>query len=77
MDTVLTIRTADRQVATELKDFIEQRFEDHVNCTWWEGAWEVCIAEEDEEIGDLCEELRRTDNFNEGKFTYHAEIAEF
>ena len=68
MEKTITVRTADRHLAGLIKYEIEAIIEDHVNCTWHEGAWEVSAEGKSWDIDMIASDYRECDNYREGLF---------
>ncbi len=65
----ITIRTTSKHLAVIIKEEIESLLDEHVNCTWYDGAWEVGADGEAEEIDAIAADYRECDNYKDGLFT--------
>lgn len=73
MEKNITIRTADKGIAEDLHAFMGQWFDEHINFIWWDGAWELSLDANGDDIDSLAEEIRHSENFKENKLTFKVE----
>lgn len=65
----ITVRTASKDLAVIIKEEMESMLEEHVNCTWYDGAWEVTADGEAGDIDVIASDYRECDNYKDGLFT--------
>lgn len=49
----MTIRTANKNFADNIYRTLSLTHEEHINYIWWDGAWEISLEGDDEEIDSL------------------------
>lgn len=69
MEKNLTIRTASENLAEDLRNDLALYFDQHINFTWYEGAWQLGVEADEKGINDYVEDLKKCDSFKEGRFT--------
>lgn len=71
----LTICTTSKGIAEDLHCYLTLWFDQHINFTWYDGAWQLSLNANEDEIDGLTEELRHSDNYKESKITFTTEKA--
>lgn len=66
MDKIITLRTAELEIATSLQEQITAILDENVNCTWFDEAWEVSTFGEASEIEDIAAQIRQCENYADG-----------
>ena len=69
----LTIRTADKHLAAQLREDLALMVEGHINFTFYDGAWEIVLEADEKDMKRIANMLMDCENFREGKFTYEIE----
>lgn len=49
----ITIRTKSKNIAESIHTTLSLTHKDHINFIWWEGAWELSLEGDDEEINGI------------------------
>lgn len=69
----LTIRTADENLAAQLRESLSKIVEEHINFTYYDGAWQLGLETDEATMKYIVSELDACENFREGKFSYEIE----
>lgn len=70
MEKNLTIRTANEDLAEEIRNTATVFFGQHINFTWYDGEWQLSVDADEKAIKDFTEDLKACENFKEGRFTF-------
>lgn len=49
----ITIRTANKAIAESIYTTLSLTHKEHINFIWWDGAWELGLEGDDEEIDGI------------------------
>lgn len=73
MEKNITIRTASKSLAEDLHCYLTEWFDEHINFTWNNGAWELNLDANADDIDSLAHEIKMSDNFKENKLSFTIE----
>ncbi|MDE7414372.1 MAG: hypothetical protein K2N05_11395 [Muribaculaceae bacterium] len=76
MDKILTVKTKDSEVAQIIKEDLTSYLQEYVNCTWYNGSWEVVAVVCEADYRAIIEQIEQSENYADGKLDYEVENEE-